>query len=455
LERLNQWYRNRPTGADASWQLDPLVETLPEALRNYPRVAATISAETLSNGEFDSTEPRQLQQAVWLRDIADWAGGSALSDVDLARALFDWTVRNIQLDPPAGSGFVHQPWQVLLYGHGTAEQRAWVFAELCRQRQLDVVMLAIKREGESPRWWLPALVSEGKLYLFDAALGLPLPGAEPGSVATFEELVSSPELLERFSLDEEHAYPVSADDLAHVEAQLVASPLQLAERAGALEQTLEGDDYVVLAARNQRIAQALPKDALAGVALWPKPYQAIVDEFQMNDDQRTFAMQQVLVFAQNPSLYKARVLHFQGTKEIPIQDRDDPLALPERGHVEATLLYQSPRVRPPDSLLEQFEPASQFLAKYAKADASYWLGLLSFDLGKYSVAHDWFATRTLEAMPQGPWTPGATYNLARTYEAQGDLSAAMELLRSDDDSPQAYGNRLRAKLLEEHTAAAE
>jgi hypothetical protein len=45
------------------------------------------------------------------------------------------------------NGLAHRPWQVLLYGRGTAEQRAWVFVLLCRQLGLDVVLLATNPPG--------------------------------------------------------------------------------------------------------------------------------------------------------------------------------------------------------------------------------------------------------------------------------------------------------------------
>ena len=59
-----------------------------------------------------------------------------------AAALFDWTIRNIQLESDE-DGIPHRPWHTLLYGNGTAEQRAWVFAGLCRQQGLNVVMVGI------------------------------------------------------------------------------------------------------------------------------------------------------------------------------------------------------------------------------------------------------------------------------------------------------------------------
>ena len=90
----------------------------------------------------------------------------------------------------------------------------------------------------------------------------------------------------------------------------------------------------------------------------------------------------------------------------------------------------------------------------AKADASYWLGLLSYDVGNYEVAADWLLTRTLKATPDGPWTAGARYNLARAYEALGEVAQAIELLQGDD-SPQRHGNLLRARQLRETLESTE
>ena len=57
-----------------------------------------------------------------------------------------------------------------------------------------------------------------------------------------------------------------------------------------------------------------------------------------------------------------------------------------------------------------------------KQDASYWSGLIAYQRGNYPAAVDYFARRTLEFMPDGPWTDGARYNLARTFEAAGEPS---------------------------------
>ena len=454
LERANQWQRNLQD-KDPAWLPEPLVAELPASLRETKPLATLLSATNLQSGPFDPTEGRQLQQAIWIRDVSNWARGEADSPVEVATALFDWTVRNIQLDSSEATGdipngTIHQPWQSLLYGHGTPEMRAWVFAELCRQQQLDVVMLAT-----GDQWWLPALLDDGELFLFDTRLALPIPGKEPGSVATLAEVVADPTLLSNLDVGEELKYGITAEDLKDVAAWLVASPMQLAKRALLFEQAIEGDDYVVLSANTSRIGQAVkPLSNVDKVQLWPHPFTSVLAEQAMEPTQRLWAARRFLIFAQRPRLWKARVLHFQGTKAIPIEDRNDPLAQPDLGHRQATALYQDPRIRPPNALLAQVEPSKRAIYKTAKGNASYWLGLLSYDLGKYKVAEDWFARRTLAATPEGPWTTGANYNLARTYEALGDLDAAIKLLEADQ-SPQRHGNLLRAQELKRRLKSQE
>jgi TolA-binding protein len=86
--------------------------------------------------------------------------------------------------------------------------------------------------------------------------------------------------------------------------------------------------------------------------------------------------------------------------------------------------------------------------RMARQHAAYWLGLTHYERRNYPAAIDWFKIRTLEANPDGPWNSGARYNLARCYEAQGDLSAARQIYYADE-SPQRHGNQIRADLLEE------
>jgi len=89
---------------------------------------------------------------------------------------------------------------------------------------------------------------------------------------------------------------------------------------------------------------------------------------------------------------------------------------------------------------------TKIMATTTKQHASYWLGLAQYDDGRPEAAVEWFARRTLQAYPDGPWVGGARYNLGRTYEALGDIENAREQY-FQDESPQKHGNLLRARYL--------
>ena len=89
--------------------------------------------------------------------------------------------------------------------------------------------------------------------------------------------------------------------------------------------------------------------------------------------------------------------------------------------------------------------AAHFITQ-GKVHASFWLGLIHFDTGRYDQAIQWLRKRTLDAYPNGQWTDSAHYNLARAYEALGQKEKARELYLLDD-SPQAHGSLIRARRL--------
>jgi hypothetical protein len=447
VEHANQWLRNQPAPKD-KWQPDPMLQQLPEDLRKSQGVAEAIALENLRDGVFAEWEGRLLQQAVWCRDISQWAGGNTVTDPPpkVAAALFDWTVRNVQLDRDDGAATIHHPWQALVYGHGSAEHRAWVFVELCRQQGIDAALLRPEGGNEkSPL--LAAAFIVGELYLFDPQLGLPLAVVDDRP-ATLKEILAEPEKLRQLDVDD-LSYPLQADRLKSLEALVVASPLQLSQRSARLEAALEGENFVKLSANASKLAGRLKHvPEVKSVALWTEPFEALAREQTIKISLRRLAAAEFAPFADRPKLWQARVLHFQGNKDVRAEERNDPLADPRLGHNEALEKYQDRTVRPPKSVLDKLEPAKQKVYRAAKAEASYWLGLLSYDRGNFDVAEFWLGERTLDEAPKGPWADGARYNLARAHEAQGDAPKAIKLLMADpQDAPQRHGNLVRAERL--------
>jgi hypothetical protein len=465
VDRLNQWMQQ--TQPKTEWAAVELLATLEVGVAGDERLAPLISADALAASVFQPYEGRLLQEAVWLRDISRWAQGESFDDVARATALFDWTIRNIQLDADAADTSPNRPWQVLLYGHGTAAQRAWVFTLLCRQQGLDVVVLSVPGEAktqaegdatddsatsEDSVFWLPALLSEGQLYLFDTRLGLPIPGINAAGVATLAAVQADESLLRQLDLADA-AYPISAAQLRKVTANVVADPFDLSRRAKAFESKLSGDDRLILASRSDELTgqlAALP--AVADVRIWAAPFETWRRQLWIPIAKRRQWALAFEPFARRPTLWKARVLHFQGHQLAETSaDADDLEEFPS-DHEQAVRLYTSRSVRPPDRLIAALTTESERrIYANAKANASYWVGLLLFDDGKFASVEDWFSNPRLAAGADGPWASGTRYNLARTCEATGKLDEAIALYERDD-SPQRHGNRLRAQWLKSKQA---
>ncbi len=451
---LNQWLRQAEPKVD--WQREPMLDSLDATLVGEGPLQAMLTAPALASQEFVlvQSDPQKqkpsdaqiLQEAVWLRDIARWAQGTDFNDLARATALFDWTIRNIQLVPDEDAP-PHQPWRTLADGRGTAEERAWVFALLCRQQGLDVVVLEIPSadKKQSP-FWLPALVLDGQLYLFDTQLGLPVPGPGGKGVATLTQVQQDDSLLRALDL-EGMAYPVDAESAKRAVANVVASPFELSKRARQLESKLTGDKHLVLSVSPSSLAEQLKAvPGITGVRLWEKPFRTLSDQLQLGRQARRLEALAFEPFAKRPLLWKARTRHFQGRHEA---GRTEEASLDD--HRVAAQLYTSKEVRPTDTKIAGVSSSEERRVNtLAKQDATYWVGLLSFDDGRYEVAADWLKRAGAEE-GGSPWADGARYNLARTLEAMEKPEDAAALLEKDQ-SPQRHGNQLRAKKLREQAA---
>ena len=300
VDRLNRWIRTQPPLAD--WRVDPMAAALPKAFADLSPVA------DLDKMEFSRFDGYVLREVVWLRDIGRWARGDALDDLERAKSLFDWTVRNIQLEADRVNRVPLFPWEALMFGRGTSTERAWVFILLARQLGIDAAMLAVgqpsgpaEAPGGSPpssnsshadaeveisRSWCIAVLIEGNAYLFEPLLGLPIPAAEgirldaTGQLAiqpaTLAQAVADEKVLRQLDFDQAHAYGVKSSDLKHVVAMLEASPTYLAQRMKLLESHLAGGQKMVLTTSPTTRAERWKALAhVAGARLWLSPFETL------------------------------------------------------------------------------------------------------------------------------------------------------------------------------------
>ncbi len=489
---------------DPDWIADPLFGRLPQ------RFAAIRDNLNLSRLKFELFDISTLREAIWVRDLArqiesrelhdqplaDWLqqhtseiGETPGQDLRLAVAIFDWVVRNIQLEaiptpgtaadnnvdgqppnsmiPPPGAKYL--PIESLLLGRGDWIVRSRIAILIARQVGIPFVMLGVENDAEPTPWCLAALI-ERQLYLFDMRLGLPIPLEEGQGIATLENVIDRPELLRALDLAGSAAYPIAAADLPRIVAMIEATPEYLSQRMKLIESRLTGDRKLTLTCQPSSLSLDLRACRGLGstVSLWTVPYDTYLFRQQLRQlPDYMIQMQQERGLVDGPTpLANGRRQHFrgiyadtdseEGAKSYYLSCRvpDSDIALMNDTKQFQQILGAVGQTLEDEQAQRQLLESLRTMIRKSKEYASYWLGLIAFEEGKYEMAENYFLKRTLQAKPDGIWTQGARYNLARTHEQLGwinDDSAqfvrAREYYLLDADSPQAAGNQLRAQRL--------
>ena len=111
LYHLNRWMDSQKF--DAAWKPDPLLERMPKNLRQI------FNSKIFSQKSFETSDLLYLRESFWMREISRWVSrqpassqfntwvekldppleSDAATQLAVADRLFDWTVRNVQLDP--------------------------------------------------------------------------------------------------------------------------------------------------------------------------------------------------------------------------------------------------------------------------------------------------------------------------------------------------------------------
>ncbi|KAJ3048930.1 hypothetical protein HK102_012602, partial [Quaeritorhiza haematococci] len=342
-------------------------------------------------------------------------------------------------------------------------ERSWMFMALCRQLGVDVGLLnyskgntvepSIPKSGDPmspfgqpqadrpPIVWICAALIDGEAYLFDARVGLPVPGPGGEGVATLRQALADPSILEAMNLPGLSPYETSR-------ATLLASPTKIGvlidsskgyytPKMKLLQGELAGTNRTILyhepTAIEAHFAEVLG-DRLGEVALWTLPLE--VETRLFTDPNFVAATQQSLLFfrGEMPLLY-ARIKHLRGDLAEAVSDY-----VSFRFSENETFVTNKNQVIP--------GAIQQGLDVYA----SYYLALAHLERKNLDQAELMFR-KVLEMLPEPTandppyfmfrW--GAHANLGRIYESQGDPRRAIAHYTAMDPTMQSHGNLLRAR----------
>ncbi len=431
----------------------------------------------LENRNWVPRDTRHIEDCMMYYGIASRIAGTG-EDLARVRRVFDWVVRQVQL-VPAGSlapGQMPQayarPYDVLLRGMATEAEgywaeRTWLFMALCRQLGIDTglvtysksntlvyqvprygsnvdaeaTLMGLRRPPRPPIVWICTVLIDDKAYLFDARIGLEIPGPGGLGVATLDQALTDPEILERMNLPGRLPYGTSR-------ASLLGSPTKIgilidsssglfSPKMRLLQQELAGQDRTILyrdpAEQRDHFVRVLG-DRLGEVKMWALPLEV---ETRLFSDSRFVASIQasLFLFQRDFPLVYARVKHLRGEYKAAIAE-----------YIALRLKKDAPLVTNKKQTIKQ--DVQEGLDIYA----SYYLALAHLESNNLENAALMFR-KTLELLPEyGPRQPyynmfrwGANANLGRIYEAQKDYRRALECYTQLDPTFQYVGNQIRAR----------
>ncbi len=248
---LNEWARGAKRIADKSgsgWE-----PTRPHTLlKSLPKEWI----EQISLEQFVERDAAFLRDCLWASQAAKFGAGDTESDLEIVLNLFEYVVRNVDLIPSGRRSVPLGPFDVMVLGRGTAQERAWVFAELLRQRSIDSVILTPRRaprDGDGEDHLLLGVLFEKDILLFDPALGMPLPAdtaapksALPRLPMTLRQATRDSELLAAIASDSGGRFSLTAAMLAASQVELICHSEQLSSRMRHLQQGLAGEQSAVV-----------------------------------------------------------------------------------------------------------------------------------------------------------------------------------------------------------------
>jgi hypothetical protein len=285
----------KPANLSISAEPKFAVDVLNNWVRECGRGIDPPPPDELANQQFSASEREAAASDLYeLRDVEHvrdcWlfkrSGASVVAshpdERDRIVALFDHAVRLVALPNPGESLGPQTAYEIAVTGKGTVEDRAWIFGELLRQIGLDAVILRPRPRAGGARElpWLVGVILDKQVYLFDPALGWPVPAADDPAegpsvrrAATLAQAAANDALLRKLDVSPEKPYPLRSEDLKSLKVELITSDRYWLPRIRRLEPFLSGERSVTITAplgdQGDR-AGLLSRVAAAGAGFWKK-----------------------------------------------------------------------------------------------------------------------------------------------------------------------------------------
>lgn len=481
----------------ADW-CDELVRRL-----NTPRNHLAFELFHLSSGvELTEDEP-EVAFLKALQTLNPDLNGEKLDQLALTLRLFDWVVRNTQLEPATefneeervteqlvdistgnpwsdgvrGPGYVRTPYQAVLYGRCDYIERALLFIKLLEHAQLNALMLSVQGKP-----WAVGVEIGDELYLFDTLMGLPIPNQRFGSVLTLRGLRENPASLRKLDLtrdellDGENRYWVKESDLDSLKGLIYVAPESVSRRILFLEKRMIGEKLqlvknlapirAVAAKQNNlpvevwdigfknwsfrwalrdALVRSRSDESLQAKLFWYYDNESYADTFETYRTARNMFVHGM--FERDPSTDDFNVI--ENFYLLMYDDKKiDELA------TNRPLLMRLGILQTVNQSAREFQErirSVQGQMRLVRRDAGVFLAQSHFDNGNLGTASNWLERLALKE-DASRWEETINYLSARAYESRREYDLALaELGQSSGQSK--HGNLLRKRFLKQAVEA--
>lgn len=248
---LNEWFKGAKAEAEKRnerWE--------PHRPHNLLKALPKEWVQQVSLEQFVERDAAYLRDCLWANRATKFGAGDAEKDLDVVVNLFEYVVRNLVLIEPGSRQVPLGPFDAIVLGRGTAADRAWVFAELLRQRSIDSVILSPRRasgDAGDDASFLVGVLFEKDILLFDPTQGLPLMAdvAEPKAPlprlpASLRQVQRDPGMLTAIARDSGGRFTLTAEMLEAPQVELICHSEHLAVRMQRLQVELSGEQSAIV-----------------------------------------------------------------------------------------------------------------------------------------------------------------------------------------------------------------
>ena len=265
-----------------------------------------VRVDRIKSPRFAIRDVTHIRDSQWYARIGKAIVADSKTDRERVRRLFYYVTRNIVLRTDDETKLPLAPFGIAMLGEGNARDRAWLFVNLLRQLRIDAVVLQV---DEPSSGLLVGVLFDGGIFLYDPALGLPVPAAKSsgasgmtGQAATWAEATKDPSLFEALSASRDSPYPFAGKSLSDVRVSLVGATSFWAPRMRRLQLSLTGEQDLLLWDPLES-SEIVPQGVLVRVAaqgfdkekisIWDYPERRRDGNSSFNTQQlQTFALRQ-------------------------------------------------------------------------------------------------------------------------------------------------------------------